>query len=388
MKSFNYFAPTEIVFGAGSVVEVGTIAARYGKKAMLVTVPQFPAVAELYAKVKKSLEDAGVTCVHYDGVIPNPTTDVVTKGANIAKAEGVEVMIGLGGGSSMDTAKAIAVEATHPGTAFDYNCHTSGPTEKTLPIIAISTTAGTGSQTTPCAVITKTSEKDKSAIWNKNIFPKVAIVDPEVTMSLPKSVTAQTGFDAFCHNFEAYLSVNTNPLVECMALDAIRIVAEYLPKALEDGSDLEARSKMAWADTLGGLTNSSAGVTLPHGLGMQIGGHCPHVTHGQSLAVTYPAFTRYTYPAAIEKFAAVGRIFNPELDKETDEVAAEKSCEAIDNFLKKIGLWINFQDLNVTKEDIREIADCGQVLGDYANNPRVATIPEMYELLMSCYDRK
>ena len=280
------------------------------------------------------------------------------------------------------------VNATHPGTAWDYNCHTAGPTEQTLPILAISTTAGTGSQTTPCAVITKTSAKDKSAIWNKNIFPRAAIVDPEVTLSLPASVTAQTGFDAFCHNFEAYLSVNTNPLVECMALDAIRIIAAYLPRALADGSDLEARSQMAWADTLGGLTNASAGVTLPHGLGMQIGGHCPHVTHGQSLAVFYPAFTRYTYPAAEHKFATVGRIFEPSLERESDAVAAERSCDAIDCFLKRIGLWINFRELNVTKEDIREIADCGQVLGDYANNPRVATIPEMYELLMSCYDRK
>ena len=135
-------------------------------------------------------------------------------------------------------------------------------------------------------------------------------------------------------------------------------------------------------------TNASAGVTLPHGLGMQIGGHCPHVTHGQSLAVFYPAFTRYTYPAAEHKFATVGRIFEPSLERESDAVAAERSCDAIDCFLKRIGLWINFRELNVTKEDIREIADCGQVLGDYANNPRVATIPEMYELLMSCYDRK
>ena len=123
MKHFDYFAPTEIIFGAGRVTEAGALAARYGKKAMLVTVPEFPAVAELYAKVKKSLADAGVACVHYDGVIPNPTTELVTRGAELAKAEGVDVVIGLGGGSSMDTAKAIAVEATHPGTAWDYNCH-------------------------------------------------------------------------------------------------------------------------------------------------------------------------------------------------------------------------------------------------------------------------
>lgn len=288
----------------------------------------------------------------------------------------------------MDTAKAIAVEATHLGTAWDYNCHTDGPTDKTLPILAVSTTAGTGSQVTQCAVITKTEDKDKSAIWHKNIFPKAAIVDPELTASMPKSVTSQTGFDAFCHNFEAYLSVNTNPLVEIMAENAIEIIAEYLPKALENGNDLEARSKMAWADTLGGFTNSNAGVTLPHGLGMQVGGHCPHVTHGQALAAIYPEFTRYTYKSAVAKFAKVGRIFNPELKKETDEAAAERACEEIDSFLKKIGLWIGFKDLNVSKEEIREIADCGQVLGDYLNNPKVASIDEMYELLMACYERK
>lgn len=387
MKQFQYFAPTEIVFGRGCVSQVGAYAARYGKKALLVTVPEFPAVAQLYAAVKKSLADAGIEVAHYDGVVPNPTTDEVTAGANLAKQSGAQVVIGLGGGSSMDTAKAIAVEATHPGTAWDYLHYTDGPTEKTLPIIAISTTAGTGSQTTPCAVITKTENRDKSAIWHKNIFPRVAIVDPDVTRTLPPSVTAQTGFDAFCHNFEAYLSNGTNPLVEALAIDAIERIAQYLPKAVADGSDMEARSQMAWADTLGGLTNASAGVTLPHGLGMQVGGHCPHVTHGQALAAIYPEFTRYTYPAAVEKFAKVGRILDPALKSEPDTAAAEKSCVAIDAFLKKIGLWIGFKDLNVTKEDLRAIADCGQVLGDYKNNPRIATIDEMYEILMRCYER-
>ncbi len=388
MKSFDYYAPTKIVFGEGKTARVGEITAQYGKKALLVTVPEFPAVASLYANVKQSLANAGVECTHFDGVIPNPTTDVVSAGAKMARECGAEVVIGLGGGSSMDTAKAIAVEATHPGTAWDYNCHTAGPSEKTLPIIAVSTTAGTGSQTTQCAVITKTADKDKSAIWHSNIFPRVAIVDPENTYTLPASVTAQTGFDAFCHNFEAYLSVNSNRMVECMALDAIRLIVDNLPKVLANPLDKDARKAMAWADTLGGLTNASAGVTLPHGLGMQIGGHCPHVTHGQALAVFYPAFTRYTWASAVDKFANVARIFNPALKAEPDEVAAERCCEEIDSFLKTIGLWMGMEDLKIMREDIREIADCGQVLGDYANNPRVATIEEMYDLLMSCYSRK
>ena len=388
MRNFDYFAPTEIVFGNGRIEEIGSIALRYGKKALLVTMPEFSAIKPVYDKVRESLKQAGVEYVHFDGVIPNPTTDTVTAGARIAKEQGVELVIGLGGGSSMDTAKAIAVEATHPGTAWDYNCHTAGPGPQTLPIIAIGTTAGTGSQTTPCAVITKSIDKDKSAIWHKNIFSKVAIVDPEATATMPKSVTAQTGFDAFCHNFEAYISVNSNPLVEVMALDAIKIICEYLPRAYEDGGDMEAREKMAWADTLGGLTNASAGVTLPHGLGMQIGGHCPHVSHGCALAIQYPQFIRYTWKYAVKKFAAVARIFDPALCDQPDDVAAEALGGLIDGFLKTIGLWIGFDEMGVTVEDIRQIADCGQVLGDYKNNPRVATIDEMYDLLMHCRKRE
>lgn len=387
MRAFTYYTPTEVLFGIGKVKEVGALAGRFGKRALLVT-GSGKSSKDVSARVKELLEKSGIEVAHFDGVKPNPTTDLVTAGAEMAKKMGAQVVIGLGGGSAMDTAKAIAVEASHPGTAWDYNCHTEGPTDKTLPIIAIGTTAGTGSQVTQCGVITRTADKDKSAIWHRNIFPRIAIVDPELTKTMPKAVTAQTGFDAFCHNFEAYLSVNTSPLVETMALEAIRLIAEHLPKVLADGDDMESRSQMAWADTLGGFANSNAGVTLPHGLGMQVGGHCPQVTHGQALAAFYPAFTRYTYPSAISKFASVGRIFNQELENEADETAAGKCCEEIDLFLKKIGLWINYKELGVTMEEIQEIADCGQVLGDYLNNPKVAGIEEMYELLTACYERE
>ena len=381
MKSFNYYQPTEIVFGKGRINEIGKIAAKYGKNCLLVTVPEFTTVASLYKKVKDSLKEAGMTVAHFDGVISNPTTEVVTAGANMAKEIKADVIIGLGGGSSMDTAKAIAVEAVHEGTAWDYLFFKKEPTKDTLPIITISTTSGTGSQTTPCAVITKTDEKCKSAIWHPNIFARVALVDPELMLTLPKNITAMTGFDAFAHNFEAYISNGANPYVEAIAIDAIKMVVKYLPIVLKDGSNIEAREGMAWVDTLGGLSIASAGVTLPHGIGMQISGHCPHVAHGESLAVFYPEFTRYTYKSAEEKFAKVGRIFNPELEKVSNAVAAEKCCEEIDKFLKEIGMWISFKGLKVPEEEIRLIANDGQVLPDYKNNPRIATVEEMYEML-------
>lgn len=387
MKSFNYYQPTEIIFGAGRVKEIGQQAARFGMNCLLVTVPEFDAIAPLYKRVKEYLKEAGMNTAHFDGVIPNPTTDVVSAGAVMARKVKAEVIIGLGGGSSMDTAKAIAVEASHEGTAWDYLHYKTPPTKKTLPIIAVSTTSGTGSQTTPCAVITKSDIKDKSAIWHPNIFARVAIVDPELMLTLPAAITAMTGFDAFAHNFEAYISNGTNSYVEVIALDGIRRIVKYLPVVLKDGSNMEAREELAWADTLGGLAIASGGVTLPHGLGMQISGHCPHVTHGQSLAATYPEFTRYTFKWAAAKFAAVGRTFNPGLEKVSDEEAAGKCCDEIDKFLKEIGLWTGFKKLKVSMEELREIADDGQVLGDYKNNPRIATIDEMYEMLVKCYDR-
>ncbi len=387
MKAFNVFAPTEIIFGEGVLAQLGTQTARFGKKALLVTGHSSRSLDGVYADALRYLAEAGVSVCRFDGVIPNPTTGVVTAGAAAARGFGAEVVIGLGGGSAMDTAKAIAVEATHEGTVWDYLHYTAGPTEKTLPIIAVGTTAGTGSQTTPCAVVTNPVAKDKSAVWHRNIYPRVALVDPLLTAGMPPAITAQTGFDAFCHNFEAYLSVNASAYSDALALDAIGRVAKWLPVAVADGTNREARMQMSWADTLGGLTNAAAGVTLPHGLGMQIGGHCPQVTHGQALAALYPAFTRFTVQSAQAKFATVGRILDPALRGLSDESAAAGCCNAIDGLLRSIGLWIGLSDVDVTFEELRAIADCGQVLGDYKNNPRVATIEEMYALLRDCYQR-
>ncbi len=387
ISRFNYYQPTEIIFGAGRVAEIGDLAKQYGSKALLVTVKEFPAVAPLYSRVKEALNAAGILYKHFDGVIPNPTTEVVNEGSEVAKSFGAEVIIGLGGGSSMDTAKAIAVGASHPGTAWDYLHYKTQPTKKTLPIIAITTTSGTGSQITQCAVITNPETKDKSAIWHPNIYPKIAVIDPELMVTLPKKMTATTGFDALAHNFEAYISNGASAYTDTLALEGIKTVIHTLPLLLSDLANVDLRSEMAWADTLGGLVITQAGVTLPHGLGMQISGHCPHVAHGESLAVTYPEFTRYTYQSSIAKFAAVGRIFNPDLLKKDDVYAAKACCEEFDEFLKAIGMWMNFRDLQVSMPDIREIANCGQVLNDYKNNPRIATIDEMYEILVASYDR-
>ena len=388
MKTFNYFQPTEIQFGCGRIEDIAKIVRQYGKRCLLVTTSSKGKLADLYMRVHTLLKEEGIEVAHFDGIVPNPTTDCITEGAIMAETFGAEVIVGLGGGSSMDAAKAIAVECTHQGTAWDYRWFKdTQPTDKTLPIIAVTTTSGTGSEVTQVAVLTNSKEKDKSAIYHHNIYPKVSIVDPELTVSVPASITSQTGFDAFTHAFESYLHPAASPYTIQLALEAIRLVAENLPIAVADGQNLKAREGLAWANTLAGLCIANAGVTLPHGIGMTIGGYCPQVAHGQALAVVYPEFTRYTYKYAIEKFATMGRIFDRSLWAESNQVAAHESCNILDNFLKEINLWLSFKGLGVSKEELALIADHSQVLPDYKNNPRVATRGEIYEILMNSFHR-
>ena len=388
IKTFNYFQPTDIRFGCGRIKEVGSVVAQFGKRCLLVSRPVSNVLEPVMEKVKKSLSDAGVTFMHFDGVIPNPTTDIVTIGAEWAKSHNADVVVGLGGGSSMDTAKAIAVEASHKGSSWDYLFfRETQPTNKTLPIIAVTTTSGTGSQVTQVAVITNPKEKRKSAIYNSIVYPRVSIIDPELTLTVPEHITASTGFDVFTHSFEAYIHKNTSPYIEILALEAIRLVTKYLPTAVKDGSNIEARSAMSWADTLAGLSIANAGVTLPHGIGMAIGGSCPHIMHGEALAVVYPEFMRFTYHSAIQKFATLARIFDSDFTNATDEAAAQESCSTIDDFLKKIGMYLSLEDLKVPENELEEIADHAMELPDYTNNPRLATRDEVLTMLKKTFRR-
>lgn len=386
MKSFDYFQPTEIHFGVGRVEELGKTASRFGQRCLLVTTPANDILAPMYDRVKKILTDAGVIVSHFDQIQPNPTTDNITAGAENAKIHKAEMIIGLGGGSAMDAAKAIAVEATHDGSSWEYLFYRDKqPTEKTLPIIAVSTTSGTGSQVTQVAVVTHTKARDKSALYNSILFPDVCIVDPELMVTVPKHITACTGFDAFCHAFESVIHPNTSAYGEVLAWEAIQTVVDHLPAVLENPDHIEARSRLAYADTLAGLCIANAGVTLPHGVGMAISGLYPHIAHGEALAMIYPPFTRFTSASAISQFARIGQILNPELLNVTDEVAAEGACQAVVRFLEKIGMKMTLKDAGMPEEEIPALVKQSMVLPDYQGNPRVATDAEMVELIKQAY---
>lgn len=387
MKEFSYYQPSEIVFGRGKVKDIGGMTKKFGDRCLLVTVPIFKAIENHVNNVKQSLKKAGIEVIHFDGVVPNPTTDSISAGAKMAVENKVDYVIGLGGGSSMDTAKAIAVECTHEGTAWDYLFFKKQPTEKTLPVVAVTTTSGTGSQVTQVSVLTNSEQKSKSAIFNSIIYPKLSIVDPELMISVPKHITGSTGFDAFTHAFESYINVNCSPYVEVLALEAMRLVIENLPEAVNNGGNVDARENLAWADTLAGLSIANAGVTLPHGIGMTIGGFFPKIMHGEALAIVYPEFMKFTYKSSIKKFAKVARMFDNSLEDVPDEEAAKALCEIIEDFLKKVDMWLSFETFGVDKKGIRDIADHSHDLPDYKANPRLANIEEIYQMLMDSYTR-
>jgi alcohol dehydrogenase class IV len=386
MKAFQYHQPTEILFGAGRIVEAGEAAARFGSRCLIVTETLFPALAPVLQNVKGALKARGIPFAHFDGVSPNPTTDVISAGARLAREFGADVVLGLGGGSSMDTAKAVAVEATHEGTCWDYLFfRATQPTDRTLPVIAVTTTSGTGSQVTQVAVVTNPREKNKSALFHTRLYPKVGIVDPQLMVTVPKPVTAATGFDVLAHAFESFISPNGSPYTDLLALEALRIVAAFLPRAVAAGDDLNARTRMAWADTLAGLCIANAGVTLPHGIGMAMGGLYPHVAHGAALASVYPAIIRYSWEAAPAKFAAAGRIFDRSLAGLDDAAAAEKLGAVIETFLESIGLRIGLDDLKIPETELKTLARQSLVLPDYMNHPRLADQDEIHAILRQSF---
>ncbi len=388
MESFDWHQPTEITFGWGRLDEVGELLDKCGDKCLMVTGHSSKAKYPIYERIKDNLENRRIALTHFDGVTTNPTTETVNKGSKIAVENDVDVVLGVGGGSSMDTAKAIAVGASHEGEAWDYRLFTDKDiTEKTLPVITVTTTSGTGSQVTPFSVVTNTQKKSKFALASTELCPRASIVDPELMVTVPEHVTASTGLDAFAHSFETYIHDNSSPYTDLLAKEAIELIVKFLPVAMDQPDNKQARKKLAWADTMAGICISNAGTTLPHGIGMAVGGHAPEVLHGEALSVIYPEFARYTYSSKIEKFARVGRILNPELGDEYDEIAAKKSCQALDEFLKEIGMYFNLEDLGVPKTELEAIADDAVELPDYEANPRVATRDKILELLEKSYDR-
>lgn len=370
---FSYFLPVNIQFGWNKVDNVADFAVPYGKKALIVTGRSSAKKSGLYDRVVAKLDAAHIEHVLFDQVDANPLTTTALDGAALAKSESCDMVIAIGGGSIMDCAKGIAFMAVNDGDINDYifNRKTS---DNALPLIVIPTTCGTGSEGNGFGVLTNPETGDKKSLRCNAIVPKVSIVDPAVMGTMPPHVLASVGFDALCHNIEAYTSKTAQPFTDALAHYAVTLLAQYLVplykhvKAIANGQEAVLNKKQltkAWesvtlASTIGGMVINTAGVTLGHGMEHPASG-LKDITHGVGLAVIEPVVVEYTWSANSEKFNSLARIFNYGDGSELGE--------ALRLIVHDLDLTTNLTELGFTKKDIPWLVDNVYVVatGNIAN---------------------
>lgn len=360
MKPFIFYSPVRLLFGEGRFDEVGRHASALGCHALIVTSRRAMRAAGWLDRACELLADAGVAVTVFDRVMPNPTDGLVDEGGRIASEAGCDLVVGLGGGSSMDAAKAIAVRATHPEPIAEYVCDGPwgahrDPTSATLPVICVPSTSGTSSELTPFAVVSVEELRTKAALRHEAIYARVALDDPRLTYSVPPRVTAATGLDVFCHSFEAYLSPQCHPLGEAVAARAMALVARWLPRVVADGGDTEARAELMVANVFSGYALSQVGATVVHALEHPVSALHPEVPHGEGLAALLPAYARLMVERVPERVASVAECLGLGPSGPTDRVAAAVVA-AVEGLLEQVGLRMALRDLQVTAEELPEIA--------------------------------
>ena len=355
---FTFYNPVRIVFGAGKLAQAGELAAAWGKRPLVVTHPDVMARAGHLERLVGFLGRSGLQAEVFDAGKPNPLSSMVDHGVEAARRSARDVVIGLGGGSAIDAAKAIAVAVVHEEPAWRLVC--SGDADHVdpsggLPIIAIPTTAGTGSEVTDGAVLTNPVTREKAGIMCPYGFPKTSIIDPELMKTAPPEVTAATGLDVLFHALEAYVSKNANPVSDGYAEQALTIVGTSLRTAYRDGSNLEARTRMAWASTAGGLAICGAGVTMLHAMGHPVSGHFD-ATHGIAMAALFPSFFDYIWESAAEKLSRIAPLLGEQVAGLSTQDAA-RACRAIVlRLMSDVGVTQSLRDLGAREKDIPSLA--------------------------------
>lgn len=369
---FKHYLPVNIVFGRGKVDEVGILSKPYGKKALIVTGKSSAKKFGLYDRVKKSLDEAGIESVLYDKVSQNPLTTTAIEGAKIAKENGCESVVAIGGGSIMDCAKAIAFIAVNDGDISDY-IFGKKLSDEALPVILIPTTCGTGSEGNGFAVLTNPVNGDKKSLRCNAIIAKVSIVDPDCMKTMPKKVLASVGFDALCHNIEAYTSKIATPFTDALSIYAIELISKSLIPLYKGEGAEDLWEMLSIASTIGGMVINQAGVTLAHGMEHPASG-LKDIVHGQGLAALTPVVIRMSFAGMPEKFARISLLLGGK---------SENDCaEAVEKMLDALDLRVGLKDLGIKESDIAWMSEnCMKVsAAGIRNNPVVFTQEEIAKI--------
>ena len=378
LGAVRFLMPPISLIGCGASKSVGEYMKTYGVKKSLIVTDQGLAKMGVADTIKKYIEDAGLQAVIYPGAEPNPTDKNVEEGVKIYMENGCDAIVSLGGGSSHDCGKGIGIVVAGGGRIHDYKGMDT--VTKPMPfLVAINTTAGTGSEVTPAAVITNTENHVKMVVWSINVSANVAIDDPELMVGMPPALTAATGMDALTHAIEAYVSLGHNPKADALALKAIEFIAKYLPKAVANGNDMEARTGMAYAEYLAGEAFSSAGLGIAHSLAHQPGSFIG-LPHGVCNAIFLPLVCEFNMNACMERFADVAVAMGEDITGMTVRDAALTAIDAIRTLSEDIGIPSGLRELGMKEEDIPVMAEWAMKEVCTPTNPRVTTVKDMIEL--------
>lgn len=371
---YQFRLPEVTHFGWGAVEGVGQEAARLGRRALLVTGRAAMKQTGTADRVVALLAAAGLSVLPYEGIESDPRAATIDRAAKAARAEGCDLVVGLGGGSPMDAARAIAAMAVLEGSITDY-LDGKAIDRPGLPLINIATTAGTASEITSVAVVLHERKQLKMGLKSPFWFARVAITDPELTLTMPPALTAATGLDALTHAIESYVSTQATPPSEGLALRAIELVGLHLRAAFADGSNRPAREGMALASMTAGMAFANSGLGLVHGLVHPIGARFG-VPHGMACGRLLPLVMRYNQPAAEEKMAQVGRALT-----RRPEAEAQDAADAVESLLRDLGVPAGIGDVGVPADQIPSLARDGLLAGAVRTNPRSVTEQEALALL-------
>lgn len=385
MKDFEFKLPTKIVFGVGKAKEIGSICKERGfKKAFVLTGPNI-GKTELLTGIMTSLADAGLECESYSDTMADPPIELVDEAASVVKASGADVVIALGGGSPIDLAKAVCMLQTNEGSVKDYLFGGTKQVEnKTMPLIAIPTTAGTGSEVTAAAVITDEENKIKLSVTHEYMLPLIALIDPLLQTGMPPKITASTGLDALTHAIEAYTSLNAEPISDAMALQAIKMISENLRRAVADGSNLEARTNMAIASTIAGAAFLNGGLGVVHGIAQAMGG-LHHISHGIANGMILPYAMKRNVVGNLEKFKSIAAAMGENLEGLTLREAAEAAVKSVYHLVEDVGVPKTLPEVGITKEDFPPIVEGTMSYRLLAINPCKLNEKDIEGILANAY---
>lgn len=397
MKNFTYYNPVKVIFGAGELQRIGTEAKILGSKAMLVSYKEPGMLLPLLERITRLLKEAGVTVTDFFEAEPNPDITTVATGAARCREEGIDLIIGVGGGSAMDAAKAIAAAAYYEGDPWQmvcsrHDCATAVPPVRALRKLMVPTLPATGSEMNLCAVVSNRRLKEKSYIWAECLYPETSIIDPELTVSLPPYQTACAAADTISHVLEIYLNgEEDSDLQHYFQESVMRTVMDNIGKVLDNPSDLSARSHLQWAATcaINGWASPGDAWTPIHQIGHVLTSR-HQVAHGASLAMLMPAWMRYMWqrkPAIYARFATNVMQLSPAGLSEAELITA--GIDAFAAFLKRIGTPCSLREGNITPDDLQAICD-GVVTVSFGADGMLACNPpvsrqDILEILKSAY---